>query len=165
MAAQLEPAPALVISSNLVQPVVKMEEQDQGGPEPGARAEGAGKAPHVVQAGTDRASLRWATPQWVKQEPVQRWQVGVSVLRLCCHTYVAPESGPLAWGLCSQGIKGLQEVQMLEQFLAVLPREMQSWEWGGSTETCSEVVTPAEGFQLGLMKDEMLQARRFHPGH
>ncbi|XP_006037791.1 myb/SANT-like DNA-binding domain-containing protein 7 [Alligator mississippiensis] len=77
MAAQLEPAPALVISSNLVQPVVKMEEQDQGGPEPGARAEGAGKAPHVVQAGTDRASLRWATPQWVKQEPVQRWQVTV----------------------------------------------------------------------------------------
>ncbi|XP_019340259.2 uncharacterized protein LOC106737847 isoform X1 [Alligator mississippiensis] len=46
------------------------------------------------------------------------------------------------------------ELVVLEQFLAVLPREMQSWAWGHDVETCAEAVDVAEAFCLGLVPDE-----------
>ncbi|XP_059574912.1 zinc finger protein 287 [Alligator mississippiensis] len=57
------------------------------------------------------------------------------------------------------------ELVVLEQFLAILPREMQSWEWGRGVETCAEAATLAEGFLVGQEEDEMLQWKSFHPGH
>ncbi|XP_014383245.1 zinc finger protein 500-like [Alligator sinensis] len=49
------------------------------------------------------------------------------------------------------------ELVVLEQLLAILPREMQSWQWGHGVETCAEAVTLAEGFKLGQEEEEKLQ--------
>ncbi|XP_025051482.1 zinc finger protein 232-like [Alligator sinensis] len=57
------------------------------------------------------------------------------------------------------------ELGVLEQFLAILPREMESWQWGHGVETCAEAATLAEGFLVGQEEDETLQWKSFHAGH
>ncbi|XP_059587289.1 uncharacterized protein LOC102569172 [Alligator mississippiensis] len=208
MAAKLGPAPALsLLLPALVQPSVKMEEQDSAGPpEPVAGAEGAGNVPRVIEAGTAQETVSWEELQQVKQEPQEepahhgegQWQEGMQHLPakvgMDTVTLQLPELAPGSevptpemWrrrfrGFCYQAAEGpreacsrlrelcrrwlepqrcskeqMLELVVLEQFLAILPREMQSWEWGLGVETCAEAVALAEGFQLGHAEDEKLQ--------
>ncbi|KYO18219.1 hypothetical protein Y1Q_0011776 [Alligator mississippiensis] len=69
-----------------------------------------------------------------------------SRLRELCQRWLEPQR---------RSKEQIVEVLVLEQFLAILPQEMQSWEWGCSMETCAEAVAMAEGFQLGKKKGEL----------
>ncbi|XP_059574961.1 zinc finger protein 496-like [Alligator mississippiensis] len=51
------------------------------------------------------------------------------------------------------------ELVVLEQFLAILPRETRSWQWGRGVETCAQAVALAEGVQLGQEEHNRLQLR------
>ncbi|XP_059574960.1 SCAN domain-containing protein 1-like [Alligator mississippiensis] len=55
------------------------------------------------------------------------------------------------------------ELVVLEQFLAILPREARSWEWGRGVETCAQAVALAEGVHVGQAEDANHHVKAFHP--
>ncbi|XP_038260109.1 zinc finger protein 24-like [Dermochelys coriacea] len=150
-----------------VQPPLKMEEQDPVSPKPGERVEGAEKTLCVIQAGTIGGLLRWAAPQWVKQKPqeepatlcrddthieTRHWrfrqfhyqeakgpQEAYSHLQELCHGWLEPQSHTK---------EQILELLILEQFLTILPEEMQRCVWEHGPETYAQAVAQAEGYQL-----------------
>ncbi|XP_019411956.1 PREDICTED: zinc finger protein 2-like isoform X2 [Crocodylus porosus] len=83
-----------------------------------------------------------------------RYQEGEGPRRVCsrlrelCRRWLEPQH---------RSKEQILELVVLEQFLAILPREMQSGQWGRSVETCAEAVTLAEGLHLGQEEEEKLQ--------
>ncbi|XP_025072651.1 zinc finger protein 345-like isoform X2 [Alligator sinensis] len=95
-----------------------------------------------------------AMEKWRQRFRGFRYQEAKGPWEVCCHLQ----------DLCQQWLEPqrrskeqILELLVLEQFLAILPQEMQSWEWGRGVETCAEAVTLAEGFQLGQPEDEKFQ--------
>ncbi|XP_066486505.1 zinc finger protein 850-like [Tiliqua scincoides] len=62
-------------------------------------------------------------------------------LRELCRLWLKPES---------RSKEQILELLVLEQFLAILPQEIQSWVWQQHPETCAQAVDLVENFLTGL---------------
>uniref|UniRef100_A0A8C5WVS4 SCAN box domain-containing protein n=1 Tax=Laticauda laticaudata TaxID=8630 RepID=A0A8C5WVS4_LATLA len=104
----------------------------------------------------DRKSFRGleGLEQLVKQEPdlvSQQWE---HFRRFCYQEAEGPRGAySRLQELCHQWLKvehhskeQILELLILEQFLAILPPEIQSWVRGNSPETCIQAVSLAEDF-------------------
>nr|XP_060636559.1 zinc finger protein 165-like [Anolis sagrei ordinatus] len=61
-------------------------------------------------------------------------------LRELCRRWLKPES---------RTKEQILELLILEQFLTILPQEIQSWVWERGPETCAQAVALVEGYQMG----------------
>ncbi|XP_077186441.1 uncharacterized protein LOC143833953 [Paroedura picta] len=127
-----------------------MEEQDPEGPGTGKRAS---KDLHCLQSGTDAEFWDRAVPEVPAKDTIT---CAVHVQRFRQFQYHEAD-GPREvcsrlHGLCNRWLE--PERHTKQQFLALLPQEMQGWVRGCGPESSSQAVALAEGFLLSQAEEK-----------